>query len=387
MKSRNIFAALVATTLGLGGALIGTLPALADDAVIEETKAPDVGYGLALWSVDDDGGDPLWPQTLVSYTPQAEPDLNGLDSLATECGTTYQADLYRDDDTTAALVAIGHLYAPGDPAESWPGDGYQDSYSKVWTTEPCVEEPPVEEPPVYVTPTECEAFTTLPLATEENPAGWGDTKGGTWTEAGLLLTAGVEEAYAYLDLFGDDQYLLSTSLNGLETVYGSATGSFGVIIHTDKANVHYDADGLYWTTTAGVFPETHPGFYSTYDLAELIQDATIDSVAVWVNPGGSLLLQSQAYNCLIQPFGAEPVTEEPPVVVDPPTEEPPVVEPPVVDPPVVVEPPTVQPTVLVEAAAELPNTGSTIPTTALGFGAFLLMLGGAVTAAVRLRKN
>jgi hypothetical protein len=171
--------------------------------------------------------------------------------------------------------------------------------------------------PVYVTPTECPSTTTLPTATEAAPRGWGDTKGGTWTPAGLQLTAGTEEAYAYLDLTGADQFLLSSTLHGLGTTFdaATATGSFGVIIHTDKANVHYDAGGTYWTTTPGVFPETSPGYYSTHDLAELLQDATIDSVAVWVNPGGSLLLQAQAYNCLMQPFGAELPT--PPVVDEP----------------------------------------------------------------------
>lgn len=328
--NNRIGAATIALTLALGSvALAG--PAFADDeipapvdvlvetpaelvadtpaealVIVEQAKEPDVGYGLALWRAIDDGGDPWWPQALVSYAAQAEPNLNGFDELAV-CGN-YQADLYRDDDTTVALVAGGVLTSPGNPTESWPGDGYQSSYSKQWTeTEGCG--------PTYVAPDECDTYVTLPIATAENPRGWGDTKGGTWTKNGLQLTAGAEEAYAYLDLVGADQFLLSSTLHGLDTFYdtATATGTFGVIIHTDKANVHYDADGRYWTTTAGVFPETSPGFYSTYDLAELLQDATIDSVAVWVNPGGSLLLTGQEYNCMVQPFGAEPAVVVPPV--------------------------------------------------------------------------
>lgn len=112
-------------------------------AVVDTVKQ-DYGYGLALWKADDDGGDPLWPQTLVTYITQAESDLNALDAQAT-CGT-YQADLYRDDDTTATLIAGGHLYGPSNPTESWPGDqGFQSSFAKQWTvTEGCI--PPAPDP-------------------------------------------------------------------------------------------------------------------------------------------------------------------------------------------------------------------------------------------------
>lgn len=320
-------AAVATLTLALGGVALGAGAAQADeitpvdppivevipeaDPIVEDTaakvqeKEPDVGYHLVLWQTDTINV--LWPQHIVADEVQPEPDINGLDEFAT-CGT-YQADLYRDDDATAALIAGGFLTSPGNPYESWPGDGYNESYSKQWTvTEGC-------ETPEFPT-TECAAFDVLPTATAENPHGWGDLQNGTWTKDGIQLTATADQAaFAYVAV---DNIPLSSTVNGL-TTHGTGT-SVAQIIHTPNYNVHKEADGQYWTKSGpGLFPETSPGFYSTYDLGEMQQEVYIDEVAIWVNPGESFLVTSQDYPCVNQPFGAEvpPTTDLPTPPVTP----------------------------------------------------------------------
>lgn len=273
----------------------------------DSTEAPallakDAGYRLVLWVQDDASS--LWsqhtdPTGAWSITQPDGPDVHGLDALANqlavEAGETlcFQSDVYRDDEATASLIAGGYLDGPGNPYESWPGDGYQSSYSNVW----CVTPPPI-------VPVACEVNDTLSVATNLNPQGWGDIKNGVWVDGGIQLTAtAVEEAYAYRDF--DPGFALTTA-GDLTTAYSGLTGSFGVILQTSEGqNVHYDADGRYWLVTPGVLPESSPGFYSSYDLNDLISDPTIIEVAVWVNPGGSLLLEAQSYNCHTQPFDFE----------------------------------------------------------------------------------
>lgn len=151
----------------------------------------------------------------------------------------------------------------------------------------------------------CTSQTTLPVATEANPEGWGDLLNGTWTASGIQLTAtSSEEAYAYKDFTG----VPFTHIGDLSTVADNVTGTFGVILQDSTGqSIHYDADGTYWTVHAGLFDAStlNGGIYSTKDLnAHLISDPSITEVAVWVNPGGSLLLKSQNYDCLTQPFFA-----------------------------------------------------------------------------------
>jgi len=139
----------------LCGAMLfgGVSPAFADDTV--PASEP---LNTTLWVQDD--STVLFPQTMVTNIDQVVPDLNGLDTAAQEYTNAsgvrqcFQVDIYKDDDITAALHAVGHLYAAENPDESWPGDGtYKSEYSKVFCLDPIppvVVEPPVVEPPVVV---------------------------------------------------------------------------------------------------------------------------------------------------------------------------------------------------------------------------------------------
>ena len=104
-------------------------------------------YVLALWNAAYHLI-PKFPQTLVTSRLESVIDLNSLDSFMTSCGTTYQVDLYRNDATTANLIASRVLHN-GD--ESFPGGQYTSAYSKVTTTDTCVT-PPVVTPPVVTPP-------------------------------------------------------------------------------------------------------------------------------------------------------------------------------------------------------------------------------------------
>lgn len=152
MKNHRITAAIVAATLGVGGALAVPLAALADDPPpIDDTTivepAPEVEpvvdeqppaeqpeaarvapqtvvqdptpYVLVAWVVGDLGD--IWavPQTFHVSTDLEAGDLNALDSqLVGTCGVDYQVDLYYDNATTASLIAGGVLYGPSNPPEA-----------------------------------------------------------------------------------------------------------------------------------------------------------------------------------------------------------------------------------------------------------------------------
>jgi len=243
-----------------------------------------------------------------------------------------------------------------------------DGASNTWVEQPAVttNDPDTTAPATAEqcpVPTVCKTNTVLPVATQADPKGWGDLKNGTWTKDGIQLTAtATDEAYAYVDLA--KTFKLSAS-GSLATVGDNAKGSFGVILQTpDGKNIHFDS-GSYWTVTPGIFPMTSPGFYGG-QLSDLISDPDIYEVAVWVNPGGSLLLQSQSYNCNVQPFKTA-------AVVTPPTDQP---KPPTT---VVVAKP-------VTPAEALAFTGAH-PELGLVGGALLLLIGGGLFAATRRRKG
>lgn len=325
--TRIILTGVVAAALTLGGAAIGAYaedapvptptdsvaPPPTDGTVTDETTTPAPTDQPAAPEVSDAVVPTDQPAPEVTVTPTQRvvswllaPGSTFADRWkggdqtyladATVCGTgLVQQDTW-DVSTEAhvslanSIVASGKLgLVNGSPADS---ALYVSNVDFAQT--PC--------PPPVITPTECTTNTTLPVATEAAPAGWGDLKNGTWTDGGIQLTAtATDEAYAYVDL--PTTFKLST-VGSLATVGENATGSFGVILQTPGGqNIHYDADGTFWLVTPGVLPETSTGMYSG-TLADLISDPDIYEVAVWVNPGGSLLLKSQAYNCQIQPFFA-----------------------------------------------------------------------------------
>lgn len=106
-------------------------------------------YVLALWEAPG-GAETRFavPQVLVASTPTSSPDLSQLDEWLA-CGTTYQVDLYVNDETTGRLLAGGVLYGPSNPAESWPGGSRAaGDFSRRLTTAAC----PAEESPVLEEP-------------------------------------------------------------------------------------------------------------------------------------------------------------------------------------------------------------------------------------------
>lgn len=112
--------------------------------------AEDPPYVLALWEAPG-GADARFsvPQVLAASTATASADLGQLDGWM-ECGTTYQVDLYVNDETTESLLAGGVLYGPSNPAESWPGGSRAEGdFSRRVTTPAC----PIEEGPVLGEPT------------------------------------------------------------------------------------------------------------------------------------------------------------------------------------------------------------------------------------------
>ena len=185
MKNR-IAAALVAVTLGIGGAFASAGAASA--AEVEPAAATAPSYWAALWEASPNL-QPKFPQTLVANTPlTTSTDVHQLDSAATKCGTTYQFDLYAYDKLTNALITKGVLNGSGD--ESWPGGSYQPQFSNVFTTAACPPPPvdctvgPVKSDPVCAvevvipqpTPPTCStdgdftALTSAPPA--QNPNGY-----------------------------------------------------------------------------------------------------------------------------------------------------------------------------------------------------------------------
>jgi len=150
---------------------------------------------------------------------------------------------------------------------------------------------------VAPTPKVCTGSTVLPTSTNVDPLGWGDLKNAKYVDGGIQLTAtATVEAYAYVDFTA----VPLSQIGDLSTSFSNATGSFGIILG-GEANIHYEG-GAYWTKTPNVFPSQGDGVYGAPDLNNLLSDPGINEVAVWVNPGGSLLLHSQNYGCQTQPF-------------------------------------------------------------------------------------
>jgi hypothetical protein len=122
-------------------------------------------YVLALWNAAYHLI-PKFPQTLVTSRAVSVIDLNSLDSFMTSCGTTYQVDLYRNDETTAKLITSRVLH---DGDESFPDGQYTSAYWKVTTTDACVT-PPVVTPPATTPP--ATDLNTFALHDYTPPTNW-----------------------------------------------------------------------------------------------------------------------------------------------------------------------------------------------------------------------
>jgi len=136
----------VSRTFGVG--IVAASLTFAGATVAQATEAP---YTLAAWVIP--GGD--------STKPFAEPqpfamsmntDVDSLEGLTLECGTTYQLDLYLNNEVTQKNVVPGALLnGPNNPfteqwiTGKWRGMGVDSAYV---TTDACVVKPDPIEPTV-----------------------------------------------------------------------------------------------------------------------------------------------------------------------------------------------------------------------------------------------
>lgn len=280
---------------------------VAPDAVQADVAAP-AEYRTVAWAMPSwvNSTTPTWPQTLAFESDATTaPSLDALDGSLTACGSQWQVDIYNDNATTTALVAGGHLDGPGNPAESLVPGGWGTAYKLVQTAA-C--------PPDYPKPVACDSVTTLDTvtATTAESLGWGDVKNATFTANGAQITATAsDEGYIYRDF----PAVPFTHMGDLSFV---ADGDAGVIIQESNGDsIHYDADGRYWSVHPGLFPETAPGFYSTYHPeqdGQLLSNPDVTEYAIWVNPGRSALVHSVNYACQTQSFAGDAVVTPPTTV-------------------------------------------------------------------------
>lgn len=134
-------------------------------------------YIIAVWEVTsgDEANAFATPQTLVDSF--ATDDVSSKETVREqaiaavklECGKVYQIDPYNDDDVTAALLAGGVLYGPGNPSESLANGNWV-----YVSTDAC---PAPEKPaPVVTEKVDCEAervtITTTDYILNEETNTW-----------------------------------------------------------------------------------------------------------------------------------------------------------------------------------------------------------------------
>lgn len=137
-------------TLVFSGTLAGPLdpsnPACAPPPV-------DVDYVTVAWEMPSwvDSTTPTWPQSYVTSINTEEPNLNALDDQlnSMDC-KQFQVDVYIDNEITAALIAGGVLYGPGNPPESLIPGGWGVAY-KLLQTGNCPDEEPEQVTPQFPT--------------------------------------------------------------------------------------------------------------------------------------------------------------------------------------------------------------------------------------------
>lgn len=121
-------------------------------------------YVLVAWSMVD-ASNPAWPQTIYAHKDVSDATLAELDSQLTGCGLNFQIDLYLDDQTTASLIAGGHLDGPNNPTEHL-ASGAQGLSGNPWkfVNNDACPPPPTEKV--------CQSTTDAGTATDADHAGW-----------------------------------------------------------------------------------------------------------------------------------------------------------------------------------------------------------------------
>lgn len=286
------------------------------------TTPPTPKCITAAWSMPGPwvDGKASWPQKLVGYESRACGDLTW---PTPGCGVQLQIDSYNDNAVTTALLAGKVLNSPNNPPESlWKGgtawkfiyggdcppvdvcpnlDGAQATVPVGYTLVDgeCITPPGFDQ---------CETTLTHHTATNLNQQGWNiKPNRGEFVNGGLHL-------YSTADSSGWAQKTLNapfSKIGDLTTNHGPATDqyTFGVILTLDDwdQQIHYDADGRYWTDIQGIFPDStlKGGFYETYDLEkDLLQpNLNIQTIILYINAGhGGTVIHTQNYLCGTQPF-------------------------------------------------------------------------------------
>lgn len=129
-------------------------PGLKNMAGGPDAPCPPVQSGPAyvsvIWLMPDTstGQSAAFPQSIVNAVPEKTPTFRAFPTL---CGKKYQQDIYWNNATTVALIAIGQLTAPNHPAESLIPGGLGTAW-EFHTNAPCVTPTPTPTPVTTPTP-------------------------------------------------------------------------------------------------------------------------------------------------------------------------------------------------------------------------------------------
>ena len=242
----------------------------------------------------------------------------------------------------------------------------------------------------------CTSSATLPTSTNLAPQGWSfkpNHTGASFVDGGLSLDATVTTdpasswviktlpAGTHLSQIGD----LTT------TFVSKSSASWGGIILEGgdlTAQLHYDDNGRFWTTQAGIFAADRAGYYQSFPIVngadvptstpELLTDPIIGTIKIYVNAGQKVIVGSQSYLCGTQAFDKATASATDPGTADPGATDPGTTT------PGTTEPGTTEPaTAATTTTGSLASTGG--PNMAPWWiGAAALMLAGA--ALIGLRK-
>ena len=172
-----------------------------------------------------------------------------------------------------------------------------------------------------VTMVTCPANPTTTTSTGSNPGGWSlkpGVTGAKYVAGGLSLdaTVGSGSSWAILTLPAGTHL---SQLGDLTTTLASSSGQYwgGLIFEggdlTDQ--LHYDANGRFWTQQAGIFPAVRAGYYQSFDIvggADQVgtftasSDPLIATIKIYVNEGQKAVVSAQAFLCGVQLYAADP---------------------------------------------------------------------------------
>lgn len=350
------------------------VPAAQEVVKVSPVTIPEVlPYNLVIWKYVTEGV--KFPQTLVAYTgPTSSTDVRALDSKATQCGTTYQSDLYANNAKTDKLIAFGTLAGGSGPGESWYGGSYQSKFSNSFTTAPCGPTT-VTVPTLVPTPPTCEAVGSLPFLgnpAAQNPNGYefpgqgyrvyispAFTGAGTYMATIQKVGAGFDPAFPYgTKVTGvTSQTLVVLPAIGFQTADSNlpcynrpevpTKAAEAFVSHTDELSC--DNPTGFVTTSTITFTFAWNEATGVYDESHVTTD-TYERIS---------LSDAEVAACVV----------EPPVVV-PPVTEPPVASEPIVEP----------------VVNRLASAGFAGGATALFVG-LVLLLGAALITVARVRKS